>query len=336
MNDTGLDALFQRISKLKAVCIGDVVLDRFVTGDAQRVSREAPVITLSQGAVTTAPGAVGNVARNAAALGAIVSLVTVVGDDPEGQGIVSALGATELADLDVIAARGRVTPTKTRFVARGQQLLCVDRDPEGPLGAEDLRRLTEAVVDSIAEADVVLMVDQDRGALPRTVCEAAINAARLGRAPLIVDPRGRDFTRYDGASIIKPNAAELAIAAGLPTETDLEVEAALSAALARLTATDCIVVTRGPDGMSILSRGADVRHTPQSVRGVKDAAGAGDTALAALGLAIAAGAHPIEAMVLADIAATVAISKAGVAAPTGAEVMGAARSGAVPMFMGCG
>lgn len=326
MSVVELTTLFERIAGLKVLCVGDVVLDRFVTGEAQRVSREAPVVTLSEGGVVTSPGAVGNVARNAAALGAKVSLITVVGDDPEGQGLVSALGAADLADLDVIAARGRTTPTKTRFVARGQQLLCVDRDPKAPLGAEDARRLIEAVLDGVEDSDVILLVDQERGALPRAACEAAITAARRAEKPIIVDPRGRDFTRYDGATIIKPNAAELAIAAGLPTETDAEVEAALAAALARLAETDWIVVTRGPDGMSAASRAGAIHHTPIAVRGVKDAAGAGDTALAALGLSFAAGASAAEAMILADIAATVAISKPGIAAPSRAEVLAAATS----------
>ncbi|RZJ03014.1 MAG: D-glycero-beta-D-manno-heptose 1-phosphate adenylyltransferase [Brevundimonas sp.] len=284
-----LQALLERVRGLRVACVGDLMLDRYVYGEVSRISPEAPIPVLRTRRTIAMPGGVGNVARNVAALGGVARLGAVAGQDPAGDEL-AALIAGEPGIEDAVERRaGVATIVKTRFVAAGQQLLRLDEEAAALMGDET----------------------------------AAFTGA--SGAPVVVDPKGRDFARYGAVDLIKPNASELAAATGLPVESDAEVEAALKALLHATTAR-AVVVTRAGKGMSLMRRGEAAKHFPGRAREVFDVSGAGDTGLAALGLALGAGTSLETAVEFAILASGVVVGKAGTAVVTPAELIDAEMS----------
>ncbi|PZU56887.1 MAG: D-glycero-beta-D-manno-heptose 1-phosphate adenylyltransferase [Brevundimonas sp.] len=320
MSDTldlgALQTLLERVRDLKAACVGDLMLDRYVYGEVSRISPEAPIPVLRTRRTTAMPGGVGNVARNVAALGGLARLGAVAGDDAAGQELRDLIAAEDRVADFVARPAGASTIVKTRFVAAGQQLLRLDEEEAG-VEIEDS--------DAFAEASVILLSDYAKGVVSDGLIAAALKTARQTGAPVIVDPKGRDFARYGGVDVIKPNASELTGATGLPVETDAEVEAALAALLDQTTA-KAVVVTRAAKGMSLMRRGGPVRHFPGRAREVFDVSGAGDTVLASLGLALGAGAALETAVQFAILASGVVVGKAGTAVVTPAELIEAELS----------
>lgn len=325
MKPDALERLVHGFADARVVCVGDVVLDRFVYGAAERVSREAPVITLNERRRTTMLGSAGNVARNVAALGGAPVLIGVVGDDPEGHEITALMADERGFELDVVTAKGCTTPVKTRYVASGQQVVCIDRDPRGPIQAEVETAVIDAVRAALEGAAALILSDYGRGVVTPTVAAGVIAAARSAGVPVIADPRGSDYRRYNGAHVIKPNAQELEIAAGTPCDTDENAIAALDAVYRDLNDVDHVLVTRGGRGMALKSADAPVAFFPSEPRDVYDVSGAGDTTIAALSLAIGAGAALSDAIEVANRAAGVVVTKVGTAVVTGAEVIADAR-----------
>lgn len=320
MSDTldlgALQKLLERVRDLKIACVGDLMLDRYVYGEVSRISPEAPIPVLRARRTTAMPGGVGNVARNVAALGGLAQLGAVAGEDAAG---------AELRDL--IAAEGRIadfisrpvgaaTIVKTRFVAAGQQLLRLD-DDAAPVSISESG--------AFSDASAILLSDYAKGVVSDDLISAALAAAKAQGAPVIVDPKGRDFARYGAVDVIKPNASELAGATGLPVETDAEIEAALAALLAQTTAR-AIIVTRAGKGMSLAQRDGAVQHFPGRAREVFDVSGAGDTVLASLGLALGSGASLETAVQFAILASGVVVGKSGTAVVTPTELIDAELS----------
>lgn len=313
-----LQSLLDRARGLAVACVGDVMLDRYVYGDVSRISPEAPIPVLKARRTVSMPGGVGNVARNVAALGGEARLGAVAGADPAGKEIAD-LVAAEPRIFDFIARPdGASTIIKTRFVSGGQQLLRLD-DETLTVGAFDRD-------DVFSGASVILLSDYDKGVVTERLIRTALWAAKSSGAPVVVDPKGRDFARYGAVDVIKPNASELAGATGLPVETDTEIEAALAALLAATTA-KAIVVTRAGRGMSLIRReDGRVVHFPGRAREVFDVSGAGDTGLAALGLALGVGASLEQAVQLAILASGVVVGKSGTAVVTPGELIEAEMS----------
>lgn len=311
-----LQALLERVRGLKVACVGDLMLDRYVYGEVSRISPEAPIPVLKTKRRIAMPGGVGNVARNIAALGGVARLGAVAGQDAAGDELTALIAAAEGVE-DAVERRETVaTIVKTRFVAAGQQLLRLDEE-DAPLLATESAAFTDA--------SVYLLSDYAKGVVSDLVIAQALNAAAESGAPVIVDPKGRDFARYGAVDLIKPNASELAGATGLPVDTDAEVEAALKALLDATTA-KAVVVTRAGKGMSLMRRGEPAKHLPGRAREVFDVSGAGDTGLAALGLALGAGASLETAVEFAILASGVVVGKAGTAVVTPAELIDAEMS----------
>lgn len=308
-----LQGLLDRIADQTAACVGDLMLDRYVYGEVTRISPEAPIPVLRARRQTAMPGAVGNVARNVAALGARARVSGVIGDDAAGQELETLLAAEPRVEPFLARPAEAATIVKTRFVASGQQLLRLD-DEAGSLSASP-----ETSV--FLGASIVLLSDYAKGA----VSPAVIAAAHRTGLPIVVDPKGRDFGRYGSVDLIKPNASELAAATGLPADTDSEVELALWTLL-DATEAKAVVVTRAGKGMTLARRGDGVTHFPGRAREVFDVSGAGDTSLAALGLAIGAGASLEEAVQFAILASGVVVGKAGTAVVTPHELIEAEMS----------
>jgi D-beta-D-heptose 7-phosphate kinase/D-beta-D-heptose 1-phosphate adenosyltransferase len=319
MDLTSLQHVLAAAPGVRVACVGDLMIDRFVYGDVSRVSPEAPIPVLARARELVMLGAAGNVARNVAALGGQVSLVGVVGGDSE------AIEATRLVQNEagvegfLITDPSRPTTLKTRFVSGGQQLLRVDLEESRPVAGDVEQRLVRTIRDVAAGCGVILLSDYGKGVVTPAVIVACREAAASG-GRVIVDSKARSFARYGAVDLIKPNAAELAYATDMPAETDDEVGLALARAL-ELCQARGVLVTRAARGISLAVRGQAVRHFPGLPREVFDASGAGDTTLAALGLALAAQAAVEDAVAFAQLASGVAVGKVGTAVVSPQELM---------------
>ena len=312
MDLSGLQSLLTAIQTVRTLCVGDLMVDRFVYGDVTRISAEAPVPIMAHKSEAMMLGAAGNVARNIAALGGAVTLVGVVGDDRIALDAKALADDTEGLTPFMIPQIGRPTTLKTRFVAAAQQLLRVDHEEVGAVDAATEAALTRVIATAARDAGAILLSDYGKGVVTQTVIAACLAAAKASGAPLIVDSKARGFAHYGAVDLVKPNASELAQATGLPTDTDAEIEAAIARALANCSCR-AILVTRSAKGMSLGVRGQAVRHFPGRPRQVFDVSGAGDTALAALGVALAAKSPLEEAVAFALLASGIAVEKPGTA-----------------------
>jgi D-beta-D-heptose 7-phosphate kinase/D-beta-D-heptose 1-phosphate adenosyltransferase len=326
MDLASLQSLLAALPGKRVACVGDLMVDRFVYGSVSRVSPEAPIPVLARQRELKMLGGAGNVARNIAALGGSVALVGVIGGDAEGHDALRLVGEEEpTIEGYLVTDPGRPTTLKTRFVSGGQQLLRVDLEESRPVTGEVEQRLVRTVRDAARGAGVILISDYGKGVVTDAVIAAAREAAAETGARVIVDSKARSFARYGEIDLVKPNAAELSYATDLPTETDAEVEIAIARAL-DLWAARGVLVTRAAKGVSLGLRGAPVRHFRTTPREVFDASGAGDTALAALGLSLAAGVSLDEAIAFAQLASGVAVGKAGTATVSADEMVEALLS----------
>lgn len=307
-----LQALLERVRGLTVACVGDLMLDRYVYGEVSRISPEAPIPVLKVVRQVSMPGGAGNVARNVAALGGEVRLAGLVGSDAAGRELEGLFDEIPGIRNCVNSSASR-TIVKTRFVSGGQQLMRLDEEV-----------VETAVIQTFAmdKAAAVLLSDYAKGVVTSAVIEDALASG----APVIVDPKGRDFARYGAVDLIKPNASELAAATGMPVGSDAEVEAALAHLLATIEAR-AVVVTRAGKGMTLMRRGEAAVHFPGRAREVYDVSGAGDTSLAAMGLALGAGASLEEAVQFAILASGVVVGKAGTAVVTPADLIDAEMTG---------
>jgi D-beta-D-heptose 7-phosphate kinase/D-beta-D-heptose 1-phosphate adenosyltransferase len=323
MSLSTLSPLLQAVARgARVACVGDLMVDRYVYGEVARVSPEAPIPVLLRGSEQAMLGGVGNVARNVASLGGRAALVGVIGDDPGAREALAMVGADPGLESHLVVAPGRPTTVKTRFVAGGQQLLRLDSEDSRPIRREIEAGVIRAIEHAAEDAGAILLSDYAKGAVTPAVVEACLRAAKACGAVLIVDAKAHSLVKYGAADLIKPNALELSVLTRMPTETDAQVEAALATVLADCAA-KAIMVTRGAKGMSLAQRGKPVRHIRGVPRRVFDVSGAGDTGLAALGLALAAGADLVEAGTFAVLASGVAVTKVGTAVVTPAELIDA-------------
>lgn len=302
------------------VILGDAMLDRFLRGSAERLSPEAPVPVVRLAERRAMAGGAGNVARNVAALGGMPRLVALAGDDADGAELHTLLG--EAARL--LRVPGRRTTAKLRVIAARQQVVRVDEEERRPASESEEAALLAALGEALPGAGALVLSDYGKGVLTPALCRASIAAARAAGVPCLVDPKGRDFARYAGATLLTPNMGELAEATGMPVTLDAECEAAARAVLAEV-AVDAVLCTRSERGMLLVPRDGPALAVPAMAREVFDVSGAGDTVIATLALAIAAGLPLAEAMRLANAAAGVVVGKLGTATCSAAELEHALR-----------
>jgi D-beta-D-heptose 7-phosphate kinase/D-beta-D-heptose 1-phosphate adenosyltransferase len=315
-----LEDLLQAMRGRRIAVVGDVMLDRYLMGDTERISPEAPVPVVTVSARHATPGGAANVAANLAAIGAEALLVGVVGEDGDGQQLRQACRGAGFADGHLVALADRPTTVKTRVVARGQQVVRIDEEADAPLDGRAAARLLEATGPVIERADALVLEDYDKGVLHPSTIAPLIAAARQRGIPVVVDPRYRHFFDYSGATLFKPNRRELASALG--PGVDLTRPEALVDAVAKL-GVEHLLVTLGAEGMVLVGRDGGVHRIPSRAREVFDVSGAGDTVAAWAAAALAAGAPVLEAALLANLAAGVEVGKAGVATVGPEEVLGA-------------
>jgi D-beta-D-heptose 7-phosphate kinase/D-beta-D-heptose 1-phosphate adenosyltransferase len=307
-------ALAARIGDLptaKVVCVGDVMLDRFVYGDVSRVSPEAPIPVCRVTNETAMLGGAGNVVRNLVSVGASVTFVSVIGDDDIARDVDVLLRDLAGVTRTLIAEKDRPTTSKIRYVAGGQQLLRADREVTTPITDDVADAVFRAAENALKDAGALILSDYGKGTVTDGLVARLIAAATAAGKPVIVDPKSRDFTRYAGASLITPNLKELGEAA----EGELSSEEAIVDAARGLLAganIGAMLVTRGAQGMSLITADS-ADHFPSRAREVFDVSGAGDTVLALLAAGIAAGVPALEAAQLANVAAGVVVGKIGTA-----------------------
>jgi D-beta-D-heptose 7-phosphate kinase/D-beta-D-heptose 1-phosphate adenosyltransferase len=302
------------------LCVGDVMLDHFVYGDVVRISPEAPIPVLSVDHDQSMLGGAGNVVRNLTSLGAKVVFVTVTGDDEAAGVIERLLASLPNCESHVIRDSRRRTTVKTRYLSHGQQLLRVDAENASPLAAEVFEDVIGRFQGCLSGVDVVLLSDYAKGVLSGAYSQCLIAAGRDAVKSVYVDPKGRDFQRYRGATLIKPNLKELSEATRLPVSNDADVEKA-----ARRLIDDCgtpaVLVTRGASGMMLVRENEPAASFRSRAREVYDVSGAGDTVAATLALSAAAGFSMEDSVEVACIAAGLVVGKMGTATLTQTELM---------------
>ncbi|WP_339615655.1 bifunctional D-glycero-beta-D-manno-heptose-7-phosphate kinase/D-glycero-beta-D-manno-heptose 1-phosphate adenylyltransferase HldE [uncultured Gilvimarinus sp.] len=302
-----------RFDRSQILVVGDVMLDRYWHGDTSRISPEAPVPVVRVDETDDRAGGAGNVALNIAALGAGASLISVVGADEAAEVLRGQLAAADIR-TDFQVAEGKPTITKLRVMSRHQQLLRMDF--EQPFGADDAAQLPSKVEAMLSSVGVLVLSDYAKGTLAD--CQALIRLARVRQVPVLVDPKGTDFSRYRGATLLTPNLHELeAVVGACPSEQILVDKA--SALMAELDL-QALLVTRGEQGMTLLRPGMGELHLPARAREVFDVTGAGDTVIATLSASIAAGYSLAEATGLANLAASLVVGKLGTATISGPEL----------------
>ncbi|MBR0643833.1 D-glycero-beta-D-manno-heptose-7-phosphate kinase [Plastoroseomonas hellenica] len=314
LSDPPASELVEAIRTLKrgsVLVVGDAMLDRYVYGDVRRVSPEAPVPVLAVEREVAMPGGAGNVVRNLTAVGTAVAFVSVVGDDQSGSDLTGLIGGQPGVEPWLLVQGGRATTTKTRFIAAGQQLLRADHEIVSPVHPRLADRLVRIASDAIAATAVMVLSDYGKGVLSADTAQRLILAARTAGRRVLVDPKGRDYSRYAGADLITPNRAELSEATGMPVDTEEAIVAAARKVQAEY-GFNAVLVTRSEDGMTLLE-GDVVRHFPAEAAEVHDVSGAGDTVMALLSAALAAGQPLAVAARLANIAAGIVVGKVGTA-----------------------
>ena len=314
-----LSALLDGMRDRQVAVVGDAMLDVYLRGDVERISPEAPVPIVRVRDRKFALGGAANVAQNVAAAGATGSLVAVIGGDEGGARLRRMMREVGSNDAGLITV-SRPTTTKTRLVARSQQVVRFDEEDDHDLDPDEVALILAALDRVLASADALVLEDYNKGVLVGAVIEHAIARASERQIPIVVDPKFRNFFAYRGATIFKPNRRELESALGAAIH--LDDAGALPATLERLGAQH-LLLTLGEQGMALVSPDGQVQRIPTTAREVYDVVGAGDTVTAYLATALSAGATAIEAAVVANFAAGVEVGKLGAATVTPAEILAA-------------
>lgn len=312
-------AVLERFSQVRVLVVGDVMLDRYIWGQVERISPEAPVPIVRVTDESQRAGGAGNVIANIRALGGQVIACGLVGRDRHGRRLVRELAASGAEVSGVLTSRSMTTITKTRIIAHNQQVVRLDREPRRAVESRLRARLRAAVRDHIGACDVVVVSDYGKGAIDAELLDLVAASHRQHGFVYVIDPKPPNFAAYRGASLVKPNLAEASQAAGLT----IHDEASLAEAGARLLDrwdTPAVLISRGEDGLSLFQAGKTVRHFPTMAREVFDVTGAGDTVHATCALALGAGTSLEAATIFANHAAGVVVGKVGTATVSPAEL----------------
>ncbi len=303
------------------VVLGDVMLDEFLWGDVTRISPEAPVPVVDIKRESTHLGGAANVLANLLALGAQACVIGVIGDDFAGERIRSSVNDKSAMQTDglLIADNQRPTTIKTRIIAQHQMVVRADREHRTPVDAQTESRIIAVVKTALASAQALVISDYDKGVVtPRILAE--VLPAAYGRMPVLIDPKMRNFDSYRPATLVTPNHHEALRLANLEEDSDADLQTAALMIRARLIC-DAVLITRGDRGMMLLEGERDPVRVETAAREVYDVTGAGDTVIATLAAALAAGASMTEAAVLANQAAGIVVGKLGTATASAEEVL---------------
>jgi rfaE bifunctional protein kinase chain/domain len=315
-----LTGLVRSFRAHRVLVIGDIILDRFIWGDVERISPEAPVPVVVVRREEARLGGAGNVAVNIQALSGNPILVGVVSNDPAGEKIQHELDRLQLPNTGLMLDLGRPTIVKTRVIAAHQQVCRVDRETLQPMSMELFKKAHQFIQKYLAKVGGLLISDYGKGFINQRLLTNVLPMAQRAGKIVAVDPKSPNFSIYRPATILTPNKKEAEAAAGIPIRDDASLKQAAEAIL-KSTMVENLLITRGEEGMSLFRPTGYSRHIPTFAREVFDVTGAGDTVIATLTLAMCAGANPEEAAILANHAAGIVVGKLGTAAVTPEELI---------------
>ena len=312
-------ALVTAFKDAAVLIIGDVMLDEYIWGEVRRISPEAPVPVVEALRRTYAPGGAANVALNVAALGGQAHLGGLVGEDYAAGQLKQALALPRVRIEGLIAEAARPTTTKTRIVAHSQQMVRVDSEQRHSIDGAQEAQLLAWVEERLAHVGACVLSDYNKGVISPHVAQSVIALANRAGKPTIVDPKGTDYAKYRGATLVKPNLHETERA----LNRDIRGDDALALAardLREVLEGSALLITRGAEGMSLFTHADTAAHIPQKSRDVYDVTGAGDTVVSTLALALACGSGLEQAARLANLAGGIVVGKLGTASVTGEEL----------------
>jgi len=297
-------------SKTKVLVVGDVMLDRYWWGSVDRISPEAPVPIVRLETMSLVAGGAANVAANLAGLGVTTYLVGVMGNDEESALLNKALEEVGIDEHFVLPVDGRKTTIKTRIVAHSQHVVRIDHETVEPIADDTAGRLMDKIRELLPKIDAVLLSDYAKGLLTAPLLAGLLSDASAQSKPVIVDPKGRDFSKYKGATLVTPNRREAAEAANIDTASQQVVEAAGRKLLDQL-GLKALLITEGENGMTLFESSGTVPHLDSLAHEVFDVTGAGDTVIATLTAGVAAGLDLVKAAKLANAAAGIVVGNIG-------------------------
>jgi len=299
--------------------IGDLMIDEYLWGNVERISPEAPVQIVDIERTEYTLGGAGNTVRNLASLGASVYVSSVVDNKENGSLITEGLAKINVYTEGLFKDPNRVSSRKTRVMAGHQQVLRIDKETKTPIGRQYENKLIDFIKDNISNFHAIIASDYMKGVLTEKVLSNVIKAAKEANKPIIIDPKGADYRKYVGATIITPNAKEAELASGITIINASDLKEAGIKLLKELE-TNAILITRGSKGMSLFKKDGGTIDIPAVAREVYDVTGAGDTVVSVLGLGLAAGLSFENAATLSNIAAGIVVEKVGTATVTIGEL----------------
>ncbi|MDB4470692.1 bifunctional D-glycero-beta-D-manno-heptose-7-phosphate kinase/D-glycero-beta-D-manno-heptose 1-phosphate adenylyltransferase HldE [Deltaproteobacteria bacterium] len=320
MNPQQMQQIFAKIANTKVLVVGDLILDKYIWGKTSRISPEAPVQVVEVERDELRLGGAGNVVNNLLSFGCQVSVASVVGADEDGQKLLDLLAQAEVDIAGIQQSLQRTTSRKSRVLASHQQMLRIDRESTEEISKQEQHLLLDYVSKQLPQVGAVLLSDYLKGVLVPELLQQIIALCSAEKIPVIVDPKGIDFSRYRGATLLTPNRREAEVATGIVINDDATLFKA-GTALLNEQQLDALILTRSEEGMSLFSAEGSIEHLPTEAREVFDVSGAGDTVVAMIGAALAVGAELSVAARLANLAAGIAVGKLGTSTVTAVEII---------------
>jgi D-beta-D-heptose 7-phosphate kinase/D-beta-D-heptose 1-phosphate adenosyltransferase len=320
MSERALHDLLAAFPGKGVLVLGDIMLDEYIWGEARRISPEAPVPVVEVKRRTFSPGGAANSAANVAALGGRPILVSVIGRDNLGVLLREELGKNGIGAEGLCVDGARATTVKSRIVAHQQQVVRLDSEDRSALAGPLEEELLRAIEKQMAHVHACIISDYAKGVVTPRVAGELIRLARRAGKPVVVDPKGKDYSKYRGATLVKPNIHE----AEVSSKQEIAGEAGLHEAARRLLEVledSAVLITRGAEGMSLFRNRTAPVHVPVIRRNVFDVTGAGDTVASTLAMSLATGAPLEQAMQLANWAASIVVGKVGTATVTPEELL---------------
>ncbi len=321
--------IIRRFKRARVLVLGDFILDQFIWGKVERISPEAPVPVVHVERESYMTGGSLNVANNIRTLGGTVYPCGVVGRDREGRMLLKVIRREGIDTGGIVYDSNRPTTLKTRIIAHSQQVVRFDREKSQNVSPADLKKIVQFIRQKIASMDVVIIEDYGKGVIQPVLLEQVIPLAKKFGKPILVDPKDKHFSYYQGVTAITPNRKEAyAMLENGAACRDMSLDQVGKHLLKRLQSA-AVLVTVGEDGMMLFEKDGSQTHIPTAAREVYDVSGAGDTVIASLGLALAAGATMREAAMISNLAAGIVVGKLGTATVNPDEIEKAVEEGSL-------
>ena len=301
-----------RFKTIKAMVIGDLMIDEYLWGSVDRISPEAPVPVVAVERENHALGGAGNVIHNLVAMGARVVAIGTAGNGRAGRMIFEKLDALGIATDGIVSEKDRPTTRKTRVIAANQQVLRIDKEIKKNITSATLEKLAAIIEKKLADVNLIILSDYDKGLITKKLVQKVIRLARPYKILILADPKSLDFSKYENVSVLTPNKKEASLAANIDIKTDTDLYAAGRKLMAQVHL-EKLLITCGKDGMVLFEAGKQPYTIASRARQVYDVSGAGDTVISLLGLGLALGADFRQSAALANTAAGIVVGKLGTA-----------------------